>query len=68
MESKKFKAYLWSSAIGLIAFVILSIRMQPEDLVTLCQFFFGYEGIVTGGFFGFRFGEQWAGKKYLNGK
>jgi len=68
MTSKKFAAYFWSTAIGFVAFIIMAFRMNPVDLVTLCQFFFGFQGIITAGFFGFRFSEQWAGKKYLNGK
>lgn len=59
-KSLKLFGFKMASVIGLGAFAVLAFRMEAGDLVTLCQFFFGYQGIVTGGFFGFRFGEQWA--------
>jgi len=65
-KSLKLKGFYVAMTMGFIAFFVLALKMKAPDLVTLCQFYFGYNGIVAGGFFGFRFGEQWALTK--NGK
>ena len=62
-RSMKFKGFTIACLLGLLGFTVLSLKMNPDDLITLCQFYFGYNGIITGGFFGFRFGEQWANAK-----
>jgi len=63
MKSLKMEGFKWASILGLIAFGILAFRMTPSDLGTLCQFYFGYQAIVAGGFFGFRAMEQVANTK-----
>lgn len=62
-KSLKMRAFLICTAVGLFAFTLLVFNMKPTDLVTLCQFYFGFQGLVAGGFFGFRFGEQWAASR-----
>jgi len=66
MTNRKFKAFWGASFFGFAAFAILAFKMNPDELITLCQFYFGYEGIVSAGFFGFNFGEHWT--KAKNGK
>ena len=65
IQSLKMRGFLISTAVGALAFLFLVLKMQPADMATLCQFFFIYQGAVTGGFFGFRFGEQWANSRKL---
>lgn len=65
--TRKMRGFYWSSALGFLAFAVLAFRMQPESLITLTQFYFGYQGIVAAGFFGFNFGEHWAEAKKING-
>lgn len=63
-KSLKMEGFKWASVLGFIAFGLMAFRMPTENLVTLCQFYFGYQGVVSGGFFGFRAWEQTAnGKK-----
>jgi len=57
-KSLKMQGFQWASILGFMAFAIMVFRMPGENLVTLCQFYFGYQGIVSGGFFGFRAMEQ----------
>ena len=68
MTSKKYKAFWGASFFGFAAFVILALRMDQDQLVTLTQFYFGYEGLVSAGFFGFNFGEHWTKTKNGNPK
>lgn len=68
MSSKKFEGFIIASLAGMIAFIFLVLRMPPAELATLCQFYFLYQGLVSGGFFGFRSFEQWANSKYVNEK
>lgn len=60
ISSRKMTAYWISSILGFAAFVLLSIKMDPTHLITLCQFYFGFQGLTTAGFFGGNFGEYWA--------
>jgi hypothetical protein len=55
---RKVLAFYWATLLGLVAFIYLVMNMPKTDLVTLCQFFFLYTGIITSGFFGFNFGEH----------
>ena len=64
-KNRKFKAYWGASIYGFVAFLILAFKLNPEDLVIVSQFFFGYEGLVAAGFFGFNFGEHWTQTKKL---
>ena len=63
MTSKKFAAYIWSSLIGVVAFGLVAFKIPVSDLASVVQIFYLYQGLITAGFFGFRFGEQWAKAK-----
>ncbi len=63
MGNRKMKAYYWSTGLGALAFGLLVFKMDTNQLITLCQFFFGYQGLITAGFFGFNFGEHWSEAK-----
>ena len=63
MKSKKFQGFVFASALGMIAFIALVLKMNPGDLPILCNLWFIYQGAITGSFYGFRFGEQWANAK-----
>lgn len=67
MSSKKFAAFIISSVIGAAAFGLMVFRLPASDLASVGQLFFLYQGVVVGGFFGFRFGEQWANAKHGSG-
>lgn len=56
-------AFWVSSIVGVIAFALLALKMDPKDLITLCQFYFGYQGIITTALIGGNFGEYWAKTK-----
>lgn len=55
---RKVLAFYWATLLGIVAFLILSIKMPSTDLTMLCQYWFLYNGLITSGFFGFNFGEH----------
>lgn len=57
-KSLKREGFKWASVLGFSAFIALYVKMLSGDLITLCQFYFAYQGMITGGFFGFRAYEQ----------
>jgi len=63
ISSRKMTAFWLSTIVGITAFAFLALRMDPKDLITLCQFYFGYQGIITTALIGGNFGEYWAKTK-----
>ena len=66
--TRKVKAFRLASTLGFIAFTVLAYRMAPGDLPVLVQYWFGFQGIITGGMMGFNFGEHWAKSKGNSGE
>lgn len=64
--SRKMKGFAWSSVLGIVAFIILVIKMPPEQLMTLCQFYFGFQTVTTATFFGGNAVEHWSDKKAMS--
>ena len=64
MSSKKFAAFMLSSIIGIVAFGFIVFRIPASDLASVVQFYFLYQGLISAGFFGFRWSEQWSAIKY----
>ena len=66
MKSLKMEGFKWSTVAGFFVFVLLAFKAPSESLGTIGQFWFGFQGIVSGGFFGFRAMEQTAKSKNGN--
>ena len=62
-SSKKFQGFVIASVLGFLTFAIAAYLVPPEGLVSVAQFWFGYQSVNTGGFFGFRAWEQTAKAK-----
>lgn len=61
--NRKMKGFYVTTAVLLFIAVILAFKMPAQDLITLCQFYFGAQGLVTTAFFGGNFGEHWAANR-----
>ncbi|MFN0159289.1 MAG: hypothetical protein ACKVRP_14610 [Bacteroidota bacterium] len=62
MGSRKMKGFWGASLFGFAAFMILVIKMPPEHLMTLCQFYFAFQTVTTATFFGGNAVEHWTDK------
>ena len=63
-KGRKFWAYIIAQILTTAIVCILIFNMLPEHLVTLAQFYIGFETFLTAGYIGFNVLQ----KKQANGK
>ena len=63
-KGRKFWAYVIAQMLTTAFVFLMAFKMPPEVLVTLAQFYIGFETVLTAGYIGFNVLQ----KKQANGK